>query len=197
MIIRSFDFFISILLIIIFIPFFLFIFLFIFIFNGRQVFFKRERIGLLGKKFFILKFRTMSNNINLSDNLRITKFGKILRKTSLDELPQLWSILYGHMSVVGPRPALFNQDDLIKLRTELMVHTLTPGLTGLAQINGRDELSIKNKVKFLSKLFLKSLIGVGETSHTTHYTKNVVVNSVYVEITSGNGTEDHSGVINS
>jgi O-antigen biosynthesis protein WbqP len=71
-----------------------------------------------------------------------------LRKSSLDELPQLWSILCGHMSFVGPRPALFNQDDLIALRTELGVHTLVPGLTGWAQINGRDELPLTVKVQF-------------------------------------------------
>jgi O-antigen biosynthesis protein WbqP len=78
----------------------------------------------------------------------LTPIGKVLRKTSLDELPQLWSILKGDMSIVGPRPALFNQDDLIMLRTEKGVHVLTPGLTGPAQINGRDELPIPVKVEF-------------------------------------------------
>jgi len=78
----------------------------------------------------------------------ITPVGKFLRKTSLDELPQLWSILVGDMSFVGPRPALYNQDDLIALRTERGVHTLVPGLTGWAQINGRDELPIPQKVEF-------------------------------------------------
>ena len=77
----------------------------------------------------------------------LTPIGSFLRKTSLDELPQLWSILVGDMSFVGPRPALFNQHDLIALRTELGVNTLTPGLTGWAQVNGRDELSISEKVK--------------------------------------------------
>jgi O-antigen biosynthesis protein WbqP len=77
----------------------------------------------------------------------LTSIGGFLRKTSLDELPQLWSILVGHMSLVGPRPALFNQDDLIRLRTEAGVHQLRPGLTGWAQVNGRDELPIPEKVK--------------------------------------------------
>jgi len=78
----------------------------------------------------------------------LTPFGSLLRKTSLDELPQLWSILKGDMSFVGPRPALFNQDDLVALRTERGIHLLTPGLTGWAQINGRDELTIAEKVEF-------------------------------------------------
>jgi O-antigen biosynthesis protein WbqP len=77
----------------------------------------------------------------------LTPVGKFLRKSSLDEVPQLWSILRGDMSIVGPRPALFNQDDLIALRTGKGVHVLTPGLTGWAQINGRDELSIPQKVE--------------------------------------------------
>jgi O-antigen biosynthesis protein WbqP len=77
----------------------------------------------------------------------LTPIGSFLRKSSLDELPQLWSILAGDMSFVGPRPALFNQQDLIALRTERGVHTLVPGLTGWAQVNGRDELPIPEKVK--------------------------------------------------
>jgi len=77
----------------------------------------------------------------------LTPIGNVLRKTSLDELPQLWNILIGEMSFVGPRPALFNQHDLITLRTELGIQQLIPGLTGWAQINGRDELPIPEKVK--------------------------------------------------
>jgi O-antigen biosynthesis protein WbqP len=77
----------------------------------------------------------------------LTPIGSFLRKTSLDELPQLWSIMKGDMSFVGPRPALFNQDDLIYLRTQSGVHELVPGLTGWAQINGRDELPVPDKVK--------------------------------------------------
>jgi O-antigen biosynthesis protein WbqP len=99
------------------------------------------------------KFRTMLINtpavathlLNL-DSPRITKVGAFLRKYSLDELPQLFSILKGDMSLVGPRPALFNQEDLISLRTKKGIHNLVPGVTGWAQINGRDEISIQEKV---------------------------------------------------
>ena len=103
----------------------------------------------------MLKFRTMYLNTpavatNLLKNSAqyLTPVGSFLRKTSLDEIPQLWSILLGDMSFVGPRPALFNQYDLIKLRTSRGIHHLTPGLTGWAQVNGRDDLSIEKKVKF-------------------------------------------------
>ena len=85
----------------------------------------------------------------------LTPIGHFLRRTSLDELPQLWCILKGDMSFVGPRPALFNQDDLISLRTEQGVHQLIPGLTGWAQINGRDELPIPDKVALDSEYLLK------------------------------------------
>jgi O-antigen biosynthesis protein WbqP len=84
----------------------------------------------------------------------LTSVGRQLRQTSLDELPQIWSILKGDMSIVGPRPALFNQDDLIQLRVERGIHRLVPGLTGWAQINGRDELSIAKKVE-LDEEYLK------------------------------------------
>ena len=101
------------------------------------------------------KFRTMrvdtpsvATHLLEKPELWITPVGKILRKFSLDELPQLWSIFKGEMSFVGPRPALYNQKDLIKLRTTNSVHKILPGITGLAQINGRDRLSIKEKVLF-------------------------------------------------
>ena len=85
----------------------------------------------------------------------LTPIGGFLRKSSLDEIPQLWSILKGDMSFVGPRPALFNQDDLISLRTENAVHQLKPGLTGWAQVNGRDAISIAEKVKLDREYLLK------------------------------------------
>lgn len=114
-----------------------------------------DRVGKDNRIFKMPKFRTMRTNTpavatHLLDNPDkwLTPIGKFLRKSSLDELPQLWSILVGDMSIVGPRPALFNQDDLIALRTEKGVHMLTPGLTGWAQINGRDELPILVKVSF-------------------------------------------------
>jgi O-antigen biosynthesis protein WbqP len=113
-----------------------------------------DRVGRDNRIFRMPKFRTMRLNTPavathlLSDPAAyLTPTGSFLRKTSLDELPQLWSILKGDMSFVGPRPALFNQADLIALRTEYGVHELIPGLTGWAQVNGRDELPIPEKVK--------------------------------------------------
>ena len=114
-----------------------------------------DRVGRNNIIFKMPKFRTMRTDTPavathlLGDPDRwLTPIGKFLRKTSLDELPQLFSILTGDMSIVGPRPALYNQDDLVALRTEKGVHKLTPGLTGWAQINGRDELPIPVKVDF-------------------------------------------------
>jgi len=114
-----------------------------------------DRIGKDNIIFKMPKFRTMRTDTPavathlLGDPDRwLTPIGKFLRKSSLDELPQLFSIITGDMSIVGPRPALFNQDDLVALRTEKGVHKLTPGLTGWAQINGRDELPIPIKVEF-------------------------------------------------
>ena len=113
-----------------------------------------DRIGRHNRVFKMPKFRTMridtpavATHLLERPEQWITPIGGFLRRTSLDEVPQLWSILKGDMSFVGPRPALFNQNDLIALRTEYGVHTLTPGLTGWAQVNGRDELSIVDKVK--------------------------------------------------
>ena len=113
-----------------------------------------DRIGKDNIIFRMPKFRTMqidtpavATHLMTDPDKYITRVGKFLRKTSLDELPQIWSILVGDMSVVGPRPALFNQDDLVELRTAAGVEKLPPGLTGWAQINGRDELPIPEKVK--------------------------------------------------
>lgn len=114
-----------------------------------------DRVGKNNVIFKMPKFRTMridtpavATHLLGNPDQWLTPIGKFLRKSSLDELPQLLSILTGDMSIVGPRPALFNQDDLIALRTEKGVHNLTPGLTGWAQINGRDELPIPVKVEF-------------------------------------------------
>jgi len=113
-----------------------------------------DRIGRYNRVFAMPKFRTMrvgtpavATHLLSDPNRHLTPIGGLLRRTSLDELPQLWSILRGDMSIVGPRPALFNQDDLIALRTAAGIHTLTPGLTGWAQVNGRDEISIEAKVQ--------------------------------------------------
>jgi O-antigen biosynthesis protein WbqP len=113
-----------------------------------------DRVGRSNALFKMPKFRSMrvgtpavATHLMKNPTAYLTPFGSFLRRTSLDELPQLWSILKGEMSFVGPRPALFNQEDLIALRTSAGVHALTPGLTGWAQINGRDELPIPEKVK--------------------------------------------------
>ena len=113
-----------------------------------------DRVGRLNTIFKMPKFRSMrvgtpalATHLLADPSAYLTPIGGFLRKSSLDELPQLWSILAGDMSFVGPRPALFNQLDLIELRTRLGVHELVPGLTGWAQINGRDELPIPEKVK--------------------------------------------------
>ena len=113
-----------------------------------------DRVGRHNRIFKMPKFRSMrigtpavATHLLKDPKVYLTPIGSFLRKSSLDELPQLWSILVGDMSFVGPRPALFNQDDLIALRTEYGVHELVPGLTGWAQINGRDELPISEKVK--------------------------------------------------
>ena len=113
-----------------------------------------DRVGRNNNIFKMPKFRSMrvgtpavATHLLADPNSHLTPIGSFLRKSSLDELPQLWSILVGDMSFVGPRPALFNQDDLIALRTRQGVHELVPGLTGWAQVNGRDELPIPDKVK--------------------------------------------------
>lgn len=114
-----------------------------------------DRVGIQNKLFRMPKFRTMvvgtpavATHLLKNPDACLTPVGGFLRKSSLDELPQLWSILVGDMSFVGPRPALFNQDDLIALRTTQGIHKMKPGLTGWAQVNGRDELPIPVKVAF-------------------------------------------------
>ena len=144
------------------------------------VLFKQKRIGVHKTHFNILKFRTMYTNTpkdvptaDLSDPEKwITRIGKILRKTSLDELPQLFNILAGEMSIIGPRPALWNQFDLIEERDKHGANDVRPGLTGWAQINGRDELEIEEKARldgeyvekmsliFDCKCFLKTIKSV-------------------------------------
>lgn len=112
-----------------------------------------DRVGRYNNIFKMPKFRSMrvgtpavATHLLANPKAHLTPIGSFLRKSSLDELPQLWSILVGDMSFVGPRPALFNQHDLIELRTQKNVHALVPGLTGWAQVNGRDELPIPQKV---------------------------------------------------
>ncbi|MDP3244359.1 MAG: sugar transferase [bacterium] len=135
--------------------------LLILITSGRPIIYWSERVGRDNKLFKMPKFRTMKKNtpplathLLKNPNEYITTVGKFLRKTSLDELPQLFNIFAGKMSFVGPRPALYNQDDLIALRTQKGIYKLIPGLTGWAQINGRDQLSITEKVNY-DEFYLK------------------------------------------
>ncbi len=114
-----------------------------------------DRVGVVNSIFRMPKFRTMqvetpavATHLMSHPERYLTPIGRLLRRTSLDELPQVFSVLAGHMSFVGPRPALFNQDDLISLRSERGIHRLVPGLTGWAQVNGRDELPLPIKVEY-------------------------------------------------
>ena len=152
---RLIDIILSLLGLIILSPLFILLIVLIKLDSKGPVFFKQKRVGINKTHFNILKFRTMridtpkDTPTHLLENpdQYITKMGKFLRKTSLDELPQIWNILIGEMSVIGPRPALWNQYDLIKERDKYRVNDLPPGLTGWAQINGRDELPIEMKAK--------------------------------------------------
>lgn len=141
-------------------PIFLFVALAILIEDGYPFFFNQKRVGINYSFFNIYKFRSMKKNtpnvathLLINPDLYLLKIGKFIRKTSLDELPNLINIIKGEMVFVGPRPALYNQDDLMALRVAAGVDKLKPGITGWAQINGRDELSIVKKVQ-LEKEYL-------------------------------------------
>lgn len=153
---RVVDFVLSLIALIVLLPVFVIVSIMIKIQSEGPVFFKQKRIGKNKKHFNILKFRTMridtpkdtpTHLLKNSDSY-ITKIGKFLRKTSLDELPQIINILKGEMSIIGPRPALWNQYDLIDERDKYNANDILPGLTGLAQVNGRDELAIDIKAKY-------------------------------------------------
>ncbi|WP_204955965.1 sugar transferase [Metabacillus crassostreae] len=145
-------------------PFFVIIILGIKLGSKGPVLFRQKRVGVNKTYFNILKFRTMridtpkDTPTHLLDNpdKYITKIGKFLRKTSLDELPQIWNILVGKMSIIGPRPALWNQYDLISERDKYGANDIRPGLTGWAQINGRDELTIEVKAE-LDGYYVKNI----------------------------------------
>ena len=144
----------SLLLIILFLPILLLVAIIVVVSSGVPAIHWSKRVGKNNQIFLMPKFRTMKNNVPqkathllAKNEIYTTKFGSFLRKTSLDELPQLYCVLNGKMNFIGPRPALFNQTDLIKLRTLNRIHFQKPGITGLAQVKGRDNLSIEQKVE--------------------------------------------------
>lgn len=152
---RIFDIFFSLFIGVMFSGIFLFILFLVKLSSRGPIIFWSNRVGANNIIFKMPKFRTMqvgtptvATHLLFDSGQYLTPIGSFLRKSSLDELPQLWSILIGDMSFVGPRPALFNQEDLITLRTQYGVDKLMPGLTGWAQVNGRDELSIPIKVQY-------------------------------------------------
>jgi O-antigen biosynthesis protein WbqP len=156
----------AIFLLVIFFPLFLIVALVILIEDGFPVFFTQRRVGINYSYFYIFKFRSMKKNTpNVATHLLINpdqyllKIGKFIRKTSLDELPNLINIIKGEMVFVGPRPALYNQDELMIFRVATGVSKLKPGLTGWAQINGRDNISIEKKVQLEQEyLYNKSFL---------------------------------------
>ena len=163
---RVIDFVTSLILIILMIPCLILISFAIFIDDPGEIFFSQKRIGINKSTFNLYKFRSMKmttphdtpTHLLKNPDMYITKIGKFLRSTSLDELPQLLNILLGQMSFIGPRPALWNQDDLIRERDKYGANDIRPGLTGWAQVNGRDELQIEEKARldgeYVSKMSL-------------------------------------------
>jgi len=157
---------IALILLIILSPIFLLVGLFILLEDGLPIFFTQKRVGINYCFFKIYKFRSMKKNtpnvathLLINPNKYLLKIGKLIRKTSLDELPNLINIIKGEMVFVGPRPALYNQDDLMTLRVATGVDKLKPGITGWAQINGRDDISIEKKVQLEQEyLHTKSIL---------------------------------------
>jgi len=153
---RIIDFILSLVAIVILSPFLFLIAILIKLDSEGPVLFKQKRIGMHKTHFYMLKFRTMRidspkdvpTHLLKNPDQWITRVGKFLRKTSLDELPQLFNIIKGEMSIIGPRPALWNQDDLIAERDKYGANDVRPGLTGWAQVNGRDELPIEVKARY-------------------------------------------------
>ena len=159
---RCFDLFVSLVALIFFAPVFLICAVVVRLTSKGPIFYISDRIGANNSHFNMLKFRTMrtdtpqvATHLMADPKAFLTPIGDFLRKSSLDELPQLINVIKGEMSIVGPRPALFNQDDQIALRTESGAHVLVPGITGWAQINGRDDIAIEKKVE-LDTWYLKN-----------------------------------------
>jgi O-antigen biosynthesis protein WbqP len=157
----------ALILFVILFPIFLLVGFLIFIQDGLPFFFKQKRVGVNYSFFYIYKFRTMKKHTpNVATHLLtnpeqyLLKIGALLRKLSLDELPNLINIIRGEMVFVGPRPALYNQDDLMALRVAAGVDKLIPGITGWAQVNGRDELSLEQKVALEKEYLVKKSLTV-------------------------------------
>ena len=151
---RLLDLLLSLLVLLLFLPIFLICCLAVKLTSKGPIFYISDRIGENNEHFNMLKFRSMrtdapqvATHLLQDPTSLLTPIGGFLRKSSLDELPQLINVIKGEMSIVGPRPALFNQDDQIELRTASGAHVLVPGITGWAQINGRDDISIERKVE--------------------------------------------------
>ena len=179
---------IAIILFIIMSPVFLFISILICISDGFPIIHLQKRIGYNNKEFNFFKFRTMKKNTPMvaTDLLNnpeehYIKYGKLIRELSLDEIPQLFNIIFGNMNFIGPRPALYNEDKLVSLRTEVGLHKLIPGITGWAQVNGRDNLTIDKKVEmdlyyaekkhsflFKSKILGLTIIRVFQRANISH-----------------------------
>lgn len=158
--IRFFDILFSLIGFFIFSPIFLIIYI-LGLFDTKSPLFKQERVGINQKPFTLVKFRTMSMDTasvasHLASTSSITKLGGFLRKTKLDELPQLWNVLKGEMSLVGPRPCLFNQEELIREREQRGVFDVRPGITGLAQVNEID-MSTPKRLAEIDEKMINSL----------------------------------------
>ena len=163
---RVFDFIISLFALIILSPLFLLVALIILIGDGKPVLFRQKRVGNNNELFTIYKFRTMKRGTeNVASgklqnaNAKITKFGRILRATSIDELPQLFNILNGTMSLVGPRPLIPEETEIRELREKYNVYSIRPGITGWAQVNGRDNISLEQKALLDKKYVEKQSLG--------------------------------------
>ena len=163
---RVFDFIISLFALIILSPLFLLISLTILIGDGKPVLFRQKRVGKNNELFTIYKFRTMKRGTeNVASgklenaNAKITKFGRILRATSIDELPQLFNILNGTMSLVGPRPLIPEDTEIRELREKYNVYSIRPGITGWAQVNGRDNISLEQKALLDKEYVEKQSLG--------------------------------------
>lgn len=163
---RVFDFIISLFALIILSPLFLLVALIILIGDGTPVLFRQKRVGKNNDLFTIYKFRTMKRGTeNVASgklenaNAKITKFGRILRATSIDELPQLFNILNGTMSLVGPRPLIPEETEIRELREKYNVYSIRPGITGWAQVNGRDNISLEQKALLDKEYVEKQSLG--------------------------------------